>query len=98
MYTVMTLSAGRLRREGDEAGTANAAINAVWPEWWSAEAEASLSATAELTYTVARRLGLSPAPYLTDRRSSYGTIAPNLKTSVLQLIGIRPSWRPLAQP
>src|SRR5262249_30089163 len=34
--------------------------NAVWPEWWSAEAESSSSATAELTYTVARRLGLSP--------------------------------------
>jgi hypothetical protein len=57
----MTLSAGQLRRELHKAGIANAAINAIWPEWWSTEAKDSLSATAELTYTVARRLGLSPS-------------------------------------
>jgi len=56
----MPLTARQLRRELREAGIANAAINAVWPEWWSSEAKDSLSATAELTYTVARRLGLSP--------------------------------------
>ena len=56
----MPLSESQLRRELQQAGIANAAINAVWPEWWSAEARDSLSATAELTYTVARRLGLSP--------------------------------------
>jgi len=56
----MALSARQLRRELREAGIANAAINAVWPEWWSAEANDSLSATTELTFTVARRLGLSP--------------------------------------
>jgi hypothetical protein len=56
----MALSERQLRRELREAGIANAAINAVWPEWWSAEAKDSLSATTELTYTVARRLGLSP--------------------------------------
>jgi hypothetical protein len=56
----MVLFERQLRRELREAGIANAAINAVWPEWWSAEASGSLSATAELTYTVARRLGLSP--------------------------------------
>lgn len=56
----MVLFDRQLRRELREAGIANAAINAVWPEWWSAEANGSLSATAELTYTVARRLGLSP--------------------------------------
>lgn len=54
------LSHASLRRELREAGIANAAINAVWPEWWSADAANSMSATAELTYTVARRLGLSP--------------------------------------
>lgn len=48
-----------LRRQLREAGIANAAIDAAWPQWWSEEAEGSLSATAELTYTVARRLGLS---------------------------------------
>jgi hypothetical protein len=57
---IMPLSESELRRELREAGIANAAVNAVWPEWWSAEAGHSLSATAELTYTVARRLGLSP--------------------------------------
>jgi hypothetical protein len=56
----MALSERQLRRELRQAGIANAAIDAVWPEWWSADAEGSLSATAELTYTVARRLGLSP--------------------------------------
>jgi hypothetical protein len=56
----MALSERQLRRELREAGIARDAIKAVWPEWWSAEAKGSLSATTELTYTVARRLGLSP--------------------------------------
>lgn len=56
----MALSERQLRQELSQAGVANAAINAVWPEWWSAEAKDSLSATTELIYTVARRLGLSP--------------------------------------
>jgi hypothetical protein len=49
-----------LRRELRQAGITARAIDAVWPEWWSAEAESSLSATTELRYTLARRLGLSP--------------------------------------
>ncbi|MGW7424465.1 ImmA/IrrE family metallo-endopeptidase [Streptomyces sp. NPDC054813] len=56
----MTLSPEQLRRELREAGIANAAIDAAWPQWWSDEAAESTSATAELTFTVARRLGLSP--------------------------------------
>ncbi|MEV7145928.1 hypothetical protein AB0O05_05455 [Streptomyces sp. NPDC093084] len=56
----MTLSPEQLRRELREAGIANAAIDAAWPQWWSEEAAESTSATAELTFTVARRLGLSP--------------------------------------
>jgi hypothetical protein len=56
----MALSETQLRQELAQAGIANAAVNAVWPEWWSAEAKDSLSATTELIYTVARRLGLSP--------------------------------------
>lgn len=56
----MTLSPERLRRELREAGIANAAIDAAWPQWWSDDAAESVSATAELTFTVARRLGLSP--------------------------------------
>ena len=57
----MALSSQRLRRELYQAGIANAAIDAVWPNWWSEDANESVSATAELTYTVARRLGLSPS-------------------------------------
>ena len=49
-----------LRRELHEAGLAYSAIDAVWPRWWSDDAEASLSASTELRYTLARRLGLSP--------------------------------------
>jgi hypothetical protein len=56
----MTLSPQQLRRELRKAGIANAAIDAAWPQWWSDEAAESVSATAELTFTVARRLGLSP--------------------------------------
>ncbi len=60
----MTLSAQNLRIELRRAGIANAAVDAVWPQWWSSDAESSLSATAELTFTVAKRLGLSPESLL----------------------------------
>jgi hypothetical protein len=60
----MALSPGQLRVELHRAGIANAAIDAVWPQWWSSDAEGSLSARAELTFTVARRLGLSPRALL----------------------------------
>lgn len=52
--------ADEVRRELRQAGFANSVIDVVWPEWWSSDAEQSLSATTELRYTVARRLGLSP--------------------------------------
>lgn len=60
----MALSSDQLRIELRRVGIANAAIDAVWPQWWSSEAESSLSATAELTFTVARRLGLAPRELL----------------------------------
>lgn len=53
-------SSGDLRRELHEAGFTYSAIDAVWPQWWSDEAESSLSASTELRYTLARRLGLAP--------------------------------------
>jgi hypothetical protein len=53
--------ASSLRRQLREAGVAPKAIKAVWPEWWSADAESSLSATTELRYTVAKRLGIAPS-------------------------------------
>ena len=60
----MALSPNQLRVELRRAGIANAAIDAAWPQWWSSDAESSLSATAELTFTVARRLGLAPRELL----------------------------------
>lgn len=59
--TSMPTTARQLRRELRNAGIVNSAIDAVWPQWWSDDAEGSLAATAELTYTVARRLGLTPS-------------------------------------
>lgn len=57
---IMASDTNALRRQLRQAGLTARAIDAVWPEWWSAEAEGSLSATTELRYTLARRLGLSP--------------------------------------
>ncbi len=56
-----TPSGQQLRRELREAGFANAAIDAVWPQWWSSDADSSLAARSELLFTVARRLGLAPS-------------------------------------
>lgn len=55
-----------LRRQLRSAGITRGAIDAVWPQWWSEEAESSVSAVAELRYTVARRLGLSPQSLFED--------------------------------
>lgn len=60
----MALSPDHLRVELRRAGIANAAVDAAWPQWWSSDAEGSVSATAELTFTIARRLGLSPRDLL----------------------------------
>lgn len=60
VFTRLTGAEQSLRRDLENAGLTRAAVDAIWPEWWSAEAESSLSATTELRYTVARRLGLSP--------------------------------------
>ncbi|WP_143030060.1 hypothetical protein [Pseudonocardia oroxyli] len=49
-----------LTKELRSAGLTRSAIDGVWPEWWSDEAEQSVSAVAELRFTVARRLGISP--------------------------------------
>jgi hypothetical protein len=51
----------QLSQELRNTGLTQAAIDAVWPAWWSAEAEGSLSARTELRYTIARRLGISPS-------------------------------------
>lgn len=57
----MTSLRSSLTRELRNAGLTRAAIDGLWPEWWSAEAEQSISAMTELRYTVARRLGIAPS-------------------------------------
>lgn len=59
-------SASHLRARLKGLGLADPAIEAAWPQWWSAEAEASPSAQAELRFGVARRLGLDPGSLLDD--------------------------------
>ena len=56
-----------LRARLHEAGLTPRAVDAVWPRWWSADAEGSVSATAELRYTLARRLGLPPQSLFEDK-------------------------------
>jgi hypothetical protein len=48
-------------------GFANSTIDAIWPRWWSTEADESASARAELRFGIARRLGLNPRTLLDDR-------------------------------
>jgi hypothetical protein len=49
----------------------NAAIGAAWPAWWSDEADNSSSARAELSFSVARRLGLDPESLLADEQPRF---------------------------
>jgi hypothetical protein len=53
--------ASDLRRELRQLGLAESAIAAVWPTWWSEDADSSSSARADLAFTVARGFGLDPA-------------------------------------
>jgi hypothetical protein len=57
----------KLRRELRRAGLSDQAVDAAWPLWWSDAASESGSARAELRFTLARRLGLSPQSLSGDR-------------------------------
>ena len=57
----------QLKRGLKRAGLSEQAIEAAWPAWWSDEAAASRSARAELRFTLARKLGLSPRSLVGDR-------------------------------
>ena len=48
------------------SGYSDAAIDIAWPNWWSDEAEQSISAQAELRFSVARKLGIDPRSLLYD--------------------------------
>lgn len=56
-----------LRDKLVEAGFSNEAIGAAWPTWWSEKSEQSPSSQAELRFSVARKLGLSPTKLIGDR-------------------------------
>lgn len=62
----MFVTPSQLRRSLRQAGISNAAIAAAWPDWWSEAAAQSASANAELRFTLARRLGLSPSSLLEE--------------------------------
>jgi hypothetical protein len=57
----------KLRKELASAGLSDQAVEAAWPAWWSDTASESSSARAELRFTLARRLGLSPRSLSGDR-------------------------------
>lgn len=59
------------REQLEALGISSPAISAVWPRWWTDEAEASKSAQAELRFTVARRLGLSPRSVIGEEKPEF---------------------------
>ncbi len=63
----MTTEAQKLRQHLKRSGISAKAIDAAWPAWWSDELEASPSSRAELRFTLARKLGISPKPLLGER-------------------------------
>jgi len=64
----LTASAGthELRARLRGLGLSDAAIKAAWPNWWTEEAEESLSARVDLRFAIARHLGLEPRSLLDD--------------------------------
>ena len=59
--------ADSLRDELRAAGLSRAVVDAAWPDWWSNQAEASVSARTELRLAVARNLGLAPKALVGER-------------------------------
>jgi hypothetical protein len=58
-----------LRRRLRKIGLSDPAVAAAWPTWWSDAAEASPSASAELRFSLARKLGLDPRSLLDDNEA-----------------------------
>lgn len=63
----MTESASDLKRRLNAFGLSDAAIEAVWPRWWSEAADESMSARTELRFGVARRLGIDPSSLVEEK-------------------------------
>lgn len=53
-----------LKRRLKALGISDTAITAAWPQWWSEEADASPSASLELRFSMARKLGIDPRSLL----------------------------------
>lgn len=62
----MPLDSKHLRQRLIQSGYSDSVISAIWPSWWSEEAESSDSAQIELRFSVARKLGLDPRFLLED--------------------------------
>ena len=63
----MTSNATRFKQKlKSTTGLSESAISAAWPEWWSSAADSSLSAQAELRFSLARKLGLDPRSMVND--------------------------------
>lgn len=56
----------RLRLRLRRIGLSESAIAAAWPSWWTEQAETSVSARAELRFSLSRKLGLDPHSMLDD--------------------------------
>lgn len=56
-----------IRKQLKEAGLSDPLIDAAWPDWWSDDALASKSARAELKFSIARKVGLSPKSLIEDQ-------------------------------
>ena len=54
----MNGESAKIRQRLKRVGLSDAAINAAWPEWWSDDAEPSISARLDLRFSIARKLGL----------------------------------------
>lgn len=67
----MDAESRKLREQLKLAGLSDRAIDAAWPAWWSESAAGSRSAQAELRFTVARRLGISPRSLSDDGRIEF---------------------------
>jgi hypothetical protein len=62
----MAESASDLKKRLHSFGLSDAAIEAVWPQWWSDAADESKSARTELRFGVARRLGIDPSSLIQE--------------------------------
>jgi hypothetical protein len=53
-----------LKRQLKAVGLTDSAIDAAWPAWWSHDADSSPSASLELRFSIARKLGIDPRSLL----------------------------------